>query len=75
MSETEQFSVVRLDQFALSRVQTGTHLEPEIAHAFADRAGTANRAGRPVERGEEAVAVGVELAATETKEACSTVSG
>src|SRR5262249_58319747 len=41
--------------------QAAAHLKAERAHRIADRAGTANRARRPVKGGEEAVARGVDL--------------
>jgi hypothetical protein len=46
---------------ALARVDSGAHVEPEIAHAVDDRAGAANRTSRSVEAGEEPGARGVEL--------------
>src|SRR2546423_1061407 len=50
-------------ELALARVQPGAELESEAAHTVADRAGGADRARRPVEGGEEAVAGRVHLAA------------
>src|SRR6266566_8903100 len=48
---------------ALAGVQPGPHLDAEIADALGDRTRAADPAGGPVERGEEAVAGGVELRA------------
>src|SRR2546423_14547095 len=58
-------------ELALARVQPGAELEPEAAHAVADRPRGADRARRPVEGGEEAVAGGVDLAAAEAHELCA----
>ena len=52
-------------QLDLARVQAGPDLEAERAHGVADAAGAADRASRPVERREEAVAGRVDLAPTE----------
>ena len=56
------------EQLALARVQAGAELEPEVAGAVPDGERAPNRARRPVERGEEAVAGGVDLAAAEPLE-------
>src|SRR5262245_20842291 len=48
-------------ELAFAGVQAAAHLKAERAYRIADRAGTANRARRPVEGGEEAVARGVDL--------------
>jgi hypothetical protein len=53
------------DDLALSRVQSGAHLDPELAHRFDDRVRAANGADRAVERGEEAVPRGVDLVTVE----------
>src|SRR6185437_6493885 len=50
------------DLLALTGVHAASHLEAELADALRDRAGAHDRAGRPVERREEAVAGVVELA-------------
>jgi hypothetical protein len=55
-------------RFALAGVHAGTDLEAEGATAAADRLGTADGAGRPVEGREKAVARGVDLAAAEALE-------
>ena len=49
----------------LARVEAGADLEAEPAHRVADRAGTADRARRAVEGGEEAVAGEPHLLAAE----------
>ena len=54
-----------VDQLALAGVQAGADLEAELAHRLGDRAGAADRPGRAVEGGEEAVAGGVDLLAAE----------
>src|SRR5205085_5710494 len=53
---------------ALACVQAGAYLEPEPLHRLGDRAGTADRAGRPVEGGEKAVARRIEFRAPEANE-------
>src|ERR1043165_5870630 len=55
-------------QLALTGMQACANLQAELAHALADRAGAANRARRPVEPREEAVAGDVELGAAKTEE-------
>ena len=52
-------------QLALARVQARAHLEPDALHVVDDRARAADRAGRPVEGREEAVARGVDLTPSE----------
>ncbi len=49
-------------------VQSGPHLESELAHRLDDGAGTPDRPCRPVETGEEAIACGVHLPAAEARE-------
>src|SRR5207247_2157951 len=44
------------DQLAFAGVETGAHLDPKVAHCVTRRARAADRAGGPVEGGEEAVA-------------------
>src|SRR5215218_3908164 len=57
-----------LVEFALARVHTGAHLEPDSAHALDDCLCAANRARRPVERGKEAITRGVLLLASESRQ-------
>ena len=54
--------VGRMLDFA--RMTTGPHLETEVANRSADLEGTLDRAGRPIEGGEEAVARRIDLVAT-----------
>jgi hypothetical protein len=49
-------SDLAVDLLAFARVEPRPDLEAEVLHRVDDRAGTADRARRPVERGEEAVA-------------------
>src|SRR4029453_8282529 len=56
------------DLLALPCVEPGPNLEAEVLHRVDDRAGTADRARRSVERGEEAVTGGVELLPAEPHE-------
>ncbi len=53
---------------ALARVQAGAHVEAQVANTLGDRTGAADRARRPVETREEAVAGDVELGAAEANE-------
>src|SRR5918912_3540752 len=55
-------------ELALAGVEPCAELEPEAAHAVADRARGADRACGPVEGGEEAVAGGVDLAPAVARE-------
>src|SRR2546427_6518210 len=50
-----------VDELALAGVQAGAYFESELAHGLADRAGTADCAAGSVERGQKAVADGVDL--------------
>ena len=52
----------------LARVDAGPDVEPERPEGVPDLDGTADRAGRPVERGQEAVPGGVELLPGEASE-------
>jgi hypothetical protein len=47
---------VAVDQLHLAGVQAGANVEPEVLHRVADRARAVDRARRPVERRERAVA-------------------
>jgi hypothetical protein len=57
-----------VDNLALAGVKAGADVEPELVEGGSDRTGTADSPRRPVERGEEAVAGGVELRAPEAGE-------
>ena len=51
-----------VNDLALTGVQAGAYFEAELADGVDDRAGAADRTRGPVERGEEAVSCGVDLA-------------
>src|SRR6186713_3345859 len=57
-----------VQQLAFACVQSGADFESELSHLLGDRARAPDRAGRPVERGEEPVARRVDLLAAETRE-------
>src|SRR6187431_2943747 len=59
---------LRAHHLALAGVHAGTQLEPQRPGAFADRLGATDGARRAVERGEETVARGIDLAAAESLE-------
>ena len=48
-------------QLALAGVDAGSNLHPDLAHRVADGDGRPNGSCRPIERGEEPVAGGVQL--------------
>src|SRR5262249_294770 len=50
------------EDFAFAGVQATAHLETKCAHSITDRAGTADRPRRPVERRQDAIPRGVDLA-------------
>jgi hypothetical protein len=56
------------DRLDLAGVHAGTNLDPQFLHGLGDRSRTAHASRRPVECGEEAVARGVDLPATEATE-------
>jgi len=57
-----------VDELTLTGVQAGADLKPEFPDGLGDRAGAADRARRPVEAREEAVAGDVKLCAAEADE-------
>src|SRR5262249_62312898 len=50
------------EDFAFAGVQATAHLVTKCAHSITDRAGTADRPRRPVERRQDALPRGVDLA-------------
>ena len=54
--------------FALPRMQPGPQVEAEFGGALDDRVRAADRAGRPIERSEEAVSGGVDFTPSEAGE-------
>ena len=56
------------DDLALARVEPCAHLDPERQDGALNRTCAANRAGRAVERGEEAIACRVDLPSAEARE-------
>ena len=54
-----------VDDLAFARVKTGADLQAELVDALANCVGAADRAGGPVEAGEEAIACGIELSPLE----------
>ena len=56
------------DKFTFAGVEAGAHVEAKFLHRRGDRAGAADRACWPVERGEEAIPSSVDLRPTESRE-------